>query len=194
VPVVELGLDGPLRDPGLHLEQLVDEALVGVAGANVVALESLPVEALLLYLVVQRYGRYEMRAVQACGEAGALAAGEVLDPLRRDGAAVGTAPGRTRKRVAALGLPLGPLVASDLLREAVVTQDAGRADRVVEKVGRLDVAVDDGLAVRGAEGAEEGRKVGTEERERRVAVVRLPDVRVSLRSSAGTRVREERTR
>jgi len=75
--------------------------------------------------------------------------------------------------VAALALPLEPVVPTNLLGQSVVAQDARSGQSVIEEVCWFDVAVDDVLPVGRVEGAEEAGKVGTQERQPARAVVTL---------------------
>lgn len=85
--------------------------------------------------------------------------------------------------MATIALPLVPLVSTNLLREAVVAESAEAGGDVVEKVGGLDIAVDDLLVMGRGEGAEEAGEIGAKEREGGGAVVGL------LRAERGQRKR-----
>lgn len=136
----------------------------------------LPREPLALHracLVVKAQRLGEPRAMQARAQAGARPRCEALELLLHTLAVGDATPARTGQRVQAVRPPLEPLVAANLLRQAVVAQHALAGRDVVQEVGRLDVAVDDLQVVRRREGAEETREVGAQEGQRGGAVVGL---------------------
>lgn len=73
-------------------------------------------------------------------------------------------------------LPFVPLIPTNLLGKTIIAEDPGSLRDIVQEVGGFDVAMNDVSRVGSGESAEEGGKVGAEERESSGAVVGLQRV------------------